>query len=98
MEFLAYIGVLLGLINFCTFIILTVTLSCNYNDNPPILYQQHLWLILDDNNINLTGKLILCILTVPFTVLYTVGILGYNIWSFIITNIWKLFCLIFQKR
>ena len=98
MSALMIVVALLSFINFLTFLILTITLYGEYDDNPPILCQQHLWLILEDNNINFIGKLILCILTIPFTVFYTIGTLGYRIGSFIIINIWKLFCLAFKKR
>ena len=94
------IGIFSGLflINFFTLIIVGSLLSCEYDACPPILCQQYLWSVLDDKDINFIGKLILCILTTPFTVLYTVGLLSFKIGSFVIINIWKLFCVLFKKR
>ena len=91
------IGTLLIINIFCA-IILTLYLSCEYDDNPPLFFQQHLWKELDFENINFIGKLILCILTTPFTIMYTVGGLGINVGGFLLTNMWKLFCLLFKKR
>ena len=93
------IGIFAGLflINLLTFLIVGVSLFYEYDENPPILCQQHLWKVLDDKDINFIGKLILCILTIPFTILYTVGLLGFNIGRCIVINMWKMFCVVFKK-
>ena len=55
------IVLILGIINMFTCLALTITLSFEYDDNPPLFCQQHLWMVLDDYKINWIGKLILCI-------------------------------------
>lgn len=96
-EFLEIILSVLFLVDFIISIILSVILSDGYDKCPPILCQSYLWQVLDDMDINFIGKLILCILTVPFTIFYTVGVLVFKIGSFVIINMWKLFCLVFKK-
>ena len=96
-EFLETILAVLFLVDLIISIILSVTLSDGYDKCPPILCQSYLWQVLDDMDINFIGKFILCILTVPFTILYTVGVLVFKIGSFVIINMWKLFCLVFKK-
>lgn len=65
---------------------------------PSILCQRYLWEILDDININLAGKLILCTLFTPFTILYMAMMIILKIVCFVAINAWKLFCLLFQKK
>jgi hypothetical protein len=89
---------ILGIINMFTFLAVTIILCFEYDDNPPIFCQQHLWIVLDDYNINQSGKLILCILTIPFTIMYTVGMIVIKSGRFVVLNIWKLFCMLFQKK
>lgn len=89
---------ILGIINLLVTLVVTVVLCCEYDNNPPVLFQQHLWLILDDYGINFTGKLLLCVLTVPFTVFYTVVTLMYYTGFFVCSTAWKLFCLAFKKH
>ena len=87
----------LFLINFLTSIMVGIPLFFEYNENPPILCQQYLWEILDDKDINFIGKLILCILTIPFTIFYSVVVLVCKIGMFLIINAWKIFCVVFKK-
>lgn len=95
--FLEVIFIVLFLTNMGTLVIVGTVLFCEYDCNPPILCQQCLWKTLDDMNINFSGKLILCILTAPFTIFYTVVILGVKAGSFVIINVWKIFCAVFKK-
>lgn len=63
-------------------------------DRYPVFCQPYFWGVLDECDINFVGKLILCILTAPFTIGYTVGTLMY--WMGV--GIVSLFCLLFQKK
>lgn len=93
-----YLVVLLGVINFITTVVL---LSISFVDSDGIEFiscRQLLWEALDDININFLGKLIVYILSLPFTLLYIIVALVYKIGRFIIINIFKLFCLLFQKK
>ena len=89
---------LLGVINFITMVYL-LTISLVDSDGIEFIsYRQLLWETLDDININFLGKLIVYILSLPFTLLYIIVALVYKIGRFIIINIFKLFCLLFQKK
>lgn len=90
---------ILCVINFLSAMFLMMILCDEYDNNPPVLCQQPLWVALDDIDINFIGKLILCVLTIPFTIFYTVVVLIVKIGKFIVVDvIWKLFCLVFTKR
>lgn len=64
----------------------------------PTIPQITLWKTLDYQNINLTGKFILCILTIPFTILYTFVCWLVQVLEFSTNKIWKLFCWVFKKK
>ena len=89
---------LLILFNVIVFIF-AFTLNFDEDDRLPYIFcQRYLWEILDERNINFAGKLILCTLCTPLTILYTVMMLVFIIGGCIIISIWKLFCLLFQKK
>ena len=88
----------LGLLNVIVFIF-AFTLNFDEDDRLPYIFcQRYLWEILDERNINFAGKLILCMLATPLTILYTVMMLVLIIGYFIIVSAWELFCLLFQKK
>ena len=64
----------------------------------PTIPQIALWKALDCQNINFAGKFILCILTIPFTILYTFVCWLLSALEFSTNKIWKLFCWIFRKK
>ena len=63
-----------------------------------IFPQIELWKKLEHQKINWLGKLILCILTVPFTFLYTIMMCVMYVVALILATMWVLFCLLFKKR
>lgn len=98
-TFLIIFVALLGAINMFTCLIFTIMLSFEYDNDPPLFVQQYLCDVLDDYNINWIGKAILCVLTMPFTIFYTVAtLIFWKIGVFIAAKLWKLFCTIFQKK
>ena len=90
--------VLLGVLNFIVFLFAFITTYDEDDGLPSILCQRYLWEILDDININFAGKLILCTLFTPFTILYMIMMIILKIICFVAVNAWKLFCLLFQKK
>ena len=90
--------VLLGVINFIVTMFVIIGMFDEDDGLPYIFCQRYLWKILDDVNINFAGKLILCVLFTPFTILYMVSAIILKIICFVAVNAWKLFCLLFQKK
>ena len=64
------------------------------DDICPIFFQSYLYEKLDKYDINFIGKLIVCVLTVPFTMGYTIMALMSRMTRFIV----MLFFLLFRKR
>lgn len=98
LDVLFGVGVFLAIINGFVALIGTVMINCEDSSTPSILLQSYLWLLLDDCDINFAGKLILCVLTIPFTVFYTAVMLIYYIVFFVCFNVWQLFCWAFRKK
>lgn len=64
----------------------------------PAIPQTTLWKSLDCRNINFIGKLILCILTFPFTISYTISCLLIWVIEYLVKKTWDLFCKVFRKK
>lgn len=90
--------VLLVAFNLIVFLFVFIGMFDEDDGLPSIFCQRYLWEILEDININLAGKLILCTLFTPFTILYMAMMIFLKIICFVAINAWKLFCLLFQKK
>lgn len=64
----------------------------------PTIPQTTLWKSLDCQNINFIGKLILCILTFPFTISYTIIRCLEWVTEYLVKKTWDLFCKVFRKK
>ena len=92
MELIGALCGILAAINFLVFVVVSMRVWCD--EEYPVFCQPYLWFALDECNINLVGKLILCILTAPFTIGYTIGALM----AWMGKGVVELFYLLFRKR